>query len=52
MYHLLLWLNLLLNFRKEKMKETVVSYTSKSEVDKILIEATANENWNIANSKL
>ena len=34
-------------FRKEKVKETVVSYVSRSEVDKILIEATANENWNI-----
>ena len=34
------------------MKETVVTYTSKSEVDKLLIEATADENWNISNSKL
>ena len=34
------------------MKETVVSYTSRSEIEKILIEATANENWNISNSKL
>lgn len=32
---------------KEKVKETVVSYVSRSDVDKILIEATANENWNI-----
>jgi hypothetical protein len=38
--------------RKERVKETVVSYVSRSEVDKILIEATANENWNIANTKL
>ena len=38
--------------RKEKVKETVVTYTSKSEVDKILIEATSNENWNVPNSKL
>ena len=38
--------------RKEKVKETVVTYTSKSELDKVLVEATANENWNIANSKL
>lgn len=38
--------------RKEKVKETVVTYTSRSEVDKILIEATANENWNVPNSKL
>ncbi len=37
---------------KEKMKETVVTYTSRNEVDKLLIEATANENWNISNSKL
>ncbi|CDW83750.1 UNKNOWN [Stylonychia lemnae] len=34
------------------MKETVTSYTSKSDIEKILIEATGNENWNIANSKL
>ncbi len=27
-------------------------YTSKNEIDKILIEATSNENWDIANSKL
>ena len=39
-------------FRKEKVKETVVSYVSRSDVDKILIEATANENWNISNTKL
>ena len=29
-----------------------MSYVSRSDVDKILIEATANENWNIANTKL
>jgi len=34
------------------MKDTVSSYTSKSDIEKILIEATGNENWNIANSKL
>jgi hypothetical protein len=34
------------------MKETVNFYIAKDEVDKILIEATANENWNISNSKL
>lgn len=44
--------SILINFRKEKVKETVVTYTAKNEVDKILVEATANENWNIANSKL
>ncbi|TNV82238.1 hypothetical protein FGO68_gene17554 [Halteria grandinella] len=37
---------------KEKVKETVVSYTARSEIDKVLIEATANENWNVPNSKL
>jgi hypothetical protein len=30
----------------------VVSYTARSEIDKVLIEATANENWNVPNSKL
>lgn len=39
-------------YSKEKVKETIVSYTSRNEIDKILIEATANENWNISNSKL
>jgi hypothetical protein len=34
------------------VKETVVSYTSRSEIDRILVEATANENWNLPNSKL
>ena len=41
-----------LSLRKEKVKDTVVTYTAKSDVDKILVEATTNENWNIANSKL
>ena len=41
-----------IHYRKEKVKDTVVTYTAKNEVDKILVEATANENWNIANSKL
>jgi len=47
-----LWKTSLNVYRKERVKETVVSYVSRSEVDKILIEATANENWNIANTKL
>jgi len=38
--------------RKERVKETATMYTSKNEIDKILIEATSNENWDIANSKL
>ena len=41
-----------LPYSKEKMKDTVSTYTAKTEVDKILVEATGNENWNIANSKL
>ena len=36
-----------LSFRKEKVKETVVSYTSRSEVDKILIEDKSNEFLNV-----
>ena len=54
-FFLFRFMNILLIYnlnRKEKVKETVVTYTSRSEVDKILIEATANENWNVANSKL
>ena len=39
-------------FSKERVKETVVVYTSKSELDSLLIEATSNENWNTSNSKL
>jgi hypothetical protein len=38
--------------RKERVKETVVSYTSRSEIDKVLIEVTANESWNVPNTKL
>ena len=34
------------------MKDTVVTYTARNEIDKLLVEATANENWNLSNSKL
>jgi len=37
---------------KEKVRDTVGSYTARTEVDKLLIEATANENWNVSNTKL
>ena len=47
-----LFFSLITTYSKEKMKDTVGTYTAKSEVDKILIEATGNENWNIANSRL
>ncbi len=44
--------HLIFSYSKERVKETVVVYTSKSELDALLIEATSNENWNISNSKL
>ncbi len=34
------------------MKDNLSTYTAKTEIEKILIEATSNENWNIANSRL
>lgn len=34
------------------MKDTVATYTTTNEIDKILIEATANENWNMSNTKM
>ena len=34
------------------MTDKYQSYIAKDELEKVLIEATANENWNIANSKL
>lgn len=48
----LLGFDAIISNRKEKVKDTVTTYTSKSDIDKILVEATGNENWNIANSKL
>jgi hypothetical protein len=34
------------------MADKYSTYMAKDELEKVLIEATANENWNIANSKL
>ena len=34
------------------MTDTYSSYMAKDELEKVLVEATANENWNISNSKL
>jgi hypothetical protein len=34
------------------MKDTVATYTTTNELDKVLLEATANENWNLSNTKL
>ncbi len=38
--------------RKSKATESVITYMAKDELDKLLIEATANENWNISNTKM
>ena len=35
-----------------KMSDTYSSYMAKDDLEKVLVEATANENWNISNSKL
>ena len=34
------------------MTDKYQTYMAKDELEKVLIEATANENWNIANTKL
>jgi len=34
------------------MTDSYSSYMAKDELEKVLVEATANENWNIANAKL
>ena len=34
------------------MTDTYAGYMAKDELEKVLVEATANENWNISNSKL
>ena len=34
------------------MTDTYAGYMAKDELEKLLVEATANENWNISNSKL
>jgi len=35
-----------------KMADTYSGYMAKDDLEKVLVEATANENWNISNSKL
>ena len=34
------------------MADTYSGYMAKDDLEKVLVEATANENWNISNSKL
>ena len=38
--------------RQGRVADTYGSYMAKDELEKLLVEATANENWNISNSKL
>jgi len=35
-----------------KMTDTYAGYMAKDDLEKVMVEATANENWNISNSKL
>ena len=35
-----------------KATDTYGHYMAKDDIDKLLVELTANENWNVANSKL
>jgi len=32
--------------------DTYAGYMAKDDLERVLVEATANENWNISNSKL
>ncbi len=34
------------------MADSYSTYMAKDDIEKVLVEATANENWNISNSKL
>lgn len=34
------------------MADSYATYMAKDDLEKVLVEATANENWNIANTKL
>ena len=38
--------------RQGKVTDTYAGYMAKDELEKVMVEATANENWNISNSKL
>ena len=40
------------DFRQGKMSDTYSTYMAKDDIEKVLVEATANENWNVSNSKL
>jgi hypothetical protein len=35
-----------------KATDTYGHYMAKDDIEKLLVECTANENWNVANSKL
>ena len=38
--------------RKAKAQDQYSTYMAKDDLEKLLVEATANENWNISNSKM
>ena len=38
--------------RQGKVADTYANYMAKDDLERVLVEATANENWNISNSKL
>lgn len=37
---------------KSKAADSYTTYMAKDDLDKLLLEATSNENWNISNTKL
>jgi hypothetical protein len=39
-------------FRTSSVTDKYSTYMAKDELEKLLIEATANENWNISNTKM
>ena len=39
-------------YRAGRVIDTYSGYMAKDDLEKVLVEATANENWNISNSKL
>jgi hypothetical protein len=39
-------------FSVAKASDTYADYTAKDDIEKTLVEATANENWNLSNTKL
>ena len=39
-------------YRTGRVTDSYAGYMAKDELEKVLVEATANENWNISNSKL